>query len=723
MAEEKENAKQSSEQSSAFRVSEALNVQLAGKSTSLMDLPDFSSISKMAVEEGPEEEFSPWWKRWSKKKTQKQKNLEQEPKLGAPKSDPALSTGLEQHWANSEQVDTTEHAEVVSPEAPDVLDEQPGQPPRRIPGEEHANQKLEMPDGQESEQEVSQVLEHSAAFSLSPLPIDTGKFEPGNEPEIAEQTELEDTSKGPTDPPTTAVETPGEVKITDKKKTEETEAAFDEIGSEKPSLPELPLPEPTPVPVKEFTLNEPALDKLKGETDALHTFPDGVALSEPPKATEEANKATEEITADEEGTSRSNRSGILSTALIVLILLLLAALPWLELLLPGWIVTSEERLAALALALCGVALVLYLRLLYSTDDAARGEPGKAELELIINGETSQPEAPTQMQDAVLRLMNELDEVAKGDLTVEATVTDDNIGTIADFINYTVEEFRAVILRINEAAVKVDAATQSTHQTSSELLNAAQGQAEKIREAGRAALEVARRMNEASGEAKRTAQAAELSKVAAEQGARATEDSVRGMDEIRDTIQETAKRIKRLGESSLEIGEIVEIITGITEQTNVLALNAAIQAANAGEAGRGFSVVAEEVQRLAEHSGNATRRIAGLVKSIQADTRGAVEAMENSTRNVVEGSKKTRAAGESLSQIREVSQNMSSLIASIALLTQTQSQAASNVAKRMQDIYRITGQTTEGTRRTDAAVEELARLSTNLKSSVARFRTN
>ena len=194
-----------------------------------------------------------------------------------------------------------------------------------------------------------------------------------------------------------------------------------------------------------------------------------------------------------------------------------------------------------------------------------------------------------------------------------------------------------------------------------------------------------------------------------------------MNEIREQIQETSKRIKRLGESSQEIGEIVELISDITEQTNVLALNAAIQAASAGDAGRGFTVVAEEVQRLAERSGEATKQIAAIVKTIQTDTQGAVSAMEESTRGVVEGARLSDAAGQALAEIGNVSQNLAQLIENISEATRHQAESATSVAGKMQDILRVTEQTTAGTQKTAVAVGELAGLATELKGSVAGFK--
>ena len=327
----------------------------------------------------------------------------------------------------------------------------------------------------------------------------------------------------------------------------------------------------------------------------------------------------------------------------------------------------------------------------------------------------------QNQDAILRLMNELGDLADGDLTVTATVSEDITGAIADSINYTVEELRVLVGRINDAAGRVTQATEIAQQTSAELLAAAERQSVEIQDAGRSVLAMASSMTEVSGSANLSAQVARQSLAAAGKGTVAVQDSIKGMNEIREQIQETSKRIKRLGESSQEIGEIVELISDITEQTNVLALNAAIQAASAGDAGRGFTVVAEEVQRLAERSGEATKQIAAIVKTIQTDTQGAVSALEESTRGVVEGAKLSDAAGQALAEIGEVSQNLAQLIESISDATRTQADSATNVAGKMQDILRVTEQTTAGTQKTAIAVGELAGLATELKGSVAGFK--
>ncbi|MDI3515722.1 MAG: twitching motility protein PilJ [Rhodocyclaceae bacterium] len=317
------------------------------------------------------------------------------------------------------------------------------------------------------------------------------------------------------------------------------------------------------------------------------------------------------------------------------------------------------------------------------------------------------------QQAILRLMNEMGDLADGDLTVRATVTEDITGAIADSVNYTIEELSVLVSRINDAASRVTAATESAQQTSTELLAATERQSREIEEAGATAERMAQSMTDSSERALQSAQVARRSLDAARKGADAVENTIRGMNDIRSQIQETAKRIKRLGESSQEIGEIVELISDITEQTNVLALNAAIQAASAGEAGRGFTVVAEEVQRLAERSAEATKQIAAIVKTIQTDTQDAVGAMENATRNVVEGAQLSDAAGQALAEIGDVSMETARLIERISQDTQSQAAVADRVAATMKDILAVTEQTSLGTRQTAVSIGQLAELAVEL----------
>ena len=385
----------------------------------------------------------------------------------------------------------------------------------------------------------------------------------------------------------------------------------------------------------------------------------------------------------------------------------------------GWV---KGLLLAASLAALGFGAVGFLRL-YVADQAQRAQLAEAQKREAEAQEREAKRVNDANQAAILRLMNELQAVAEGDLTQQATVTEDITGAIADSVNYTVEELRNLVGQVQGTANRVTETTVQVDQTSTELLAASTEQLHEIRATGEAVLQMAGRINEVSAHAQHTAEVARQSRQAAVSGREAVQNNIGGMVQIRESIQETSKRIKRLGESSQEIGEITELISDITEQTNVLALNAAIQAASAGEAGRGFSVVAEEVQRLAERSGDATRRIAALVKTIQTDTQDAVAAMERSTVGVVQGTKLSDAAGSALEEIDRVSRQLDQLIAEISAQALREAQAANEVAANIQHIFAVTEQTSEGTRSTAQMVHELSRSAEALRQSVARFKVS
>ncbi|MDP1650076.1 MAG: methyl-accepting chemotaxis protein [Rubrivivax sp.] len=383
--------------------------------------------------------------------------------------------------------------------------------------------------------------------------------------------------------------------------------------------------------------------------------------------------------------------------------------------------SGVHLLAGLLSALLLAAGALGLLRLFVRDQTHRSRVADAQRFEAERQEQEAKRVNDANQAAILRLMNELQLVAEGDLTQQATVTEDITGAIADSVNYTVEELRTLVSQVQSTVARVTETTSRVEQTSTELLAASTEQLREIRDTGESVLKMAGRINDVSAQAQQTAAVARQSLRAAETGRTAVNDTIGGMNSIRDQIQETSKRIKRLGESSQEIGEITELISDITEQTNVLALNAAIQAASAGEAGRGFSVVAEEVQRLAERSGDATRQIAAIVRTIQTDTQDAVAAMERSTQGVVEGARLSDAAGTALADIDRVTHELSELIARISAEALREAESANVVAVNIQHIFAVTEQTSEGTRSTAQMVRELSRTAEELKTSVARFR--
>jgi len=325
------------------------------------------------------------------------------------------------------------------------------------------------------------------------------------------------------------------------------------------------------------------------------------------------------------------------------------------------------------------------------------------------------------QEAILRLLDEMGSLAEGDLTVKATVTEDITGAIADSVNFAVEALRSLVTTINETAVQVSAAAQETQATAMHLAEAAEHQAQQITSASAAINDMAKSIDQVSKNSAESAEVAQRSVEIASKGADVVRQTISGMDSIRDQIQETSKRIKRLGESSQEIGSIVELINDIAEQTNILALNAAIQAASAGEAGRGFAVVADEVQRLAERASSATKRIETLVQTIQADTNEAVSSMEQTTAEVVSGARRAEDAGEALNEIERVSNDLAKLISGISKEAMQQSAVASNISSTMNVIREITVQTSVGASQTAESIGNLAQLAADLRRSVADFK--
>ncbi len=377
-------------------------------------------------------------------------------------------------------------------------------------------------------------------------------------------------------------------------------------------------------------------------------------------------------------------------------------------------------LLLLFLVLTGAAGYGLLRV-YLTEQRHRAQVAEFQRQEAERQEREAKRVNDANQAAILRLMNELQMVAEGDLTQQATVTEDITGAIADSVNFTVEELRTLVAQVQGTVLRVSDTTGQVEATSTELLAASDEQLREIRETGESVLNMAGRINEVAGQAQHSAEVARQSLDAADSGLKAVQDAIGGMNTIREQIQETSKRIKRLGESSQEIGEITELISDITEQTNVLALNAAIQAASAGEAGRGFSVVAEEVQRLAERSGDATRQIAALVRTIQTDTQDAVGAMERSTQKVVEGAKLSDAAGTALNDIDRVSRRLAELIEQISSQASREAESANVVVANIQHIFAVTEQTGDGTRSTAQLVRELSKTADELQQSVARFK--
>ncbi len=325
------------------------------------------------------------------------------------------------------------------------------------------------------------------------------------------------------------------------------------------------------------------------------------------------------------------------------------------------------------------------------------------------------------QAAILRLLDEIAGLGQGDLTATATVTEDITGAIADSVNIAVESLRGLVVAINQSSVQMDSAARQTQALAQHLAKTSGSQSRQIAAATESIGAMATSIEEVSGNAERASDVARHSVDVAHKGGKAVRRTIDGMNGIRETIQETSKRIKRLGESSQEIGGIVELINDIAEQTNILALNASIQASMAGDAGRGFAVVADEVQRLAERAATATKQIDVIVRTIQTDTNGAVVSMERSTADVVSGAQLAENAGAALEEIEQVSNQIASLVQNISASARNQSQSSQSVARNMQVLREISTQTADATSNTSEAVAKLALLSASLRKSVAGFR--
>lgn len=346
--------------------------------------------------------------------------------------------------------------------------------------------------------------------------------------------------------------------------------------------------------------------------------------------------------------------------------------------------------------------------------------------IIITRESQQSLAESLEQNdknqrAILRLLDEMTNLADGDLSTHTTVTEDITGAIADSVNYSIDALRDLVGTINSSANQVRTAVRKTQNTTGQLAEASDAQASQITAASSAITVISQSMSQVSERAADSAEVARKSVSIAHKGGETVRQTIEGMEIIREQIQETSKRIKRLGESSQEIGDIVNLITEISDQTNILALNAAIQASMAGEAGRGFAVVADEVQRLAERTGDATKQIEALVKTIQADTNEATVSMEQSTTNVVKGAKLTENAGGALDRIEQVSMNLAQRILEISDATRDQAQESVKITETMDVIQQITAKTSEGSNQASESIGELSTMVKEMQKSVAGFK--
>jgi twitching motility protein PilJ len=399
------------------------------------------------------------------------------------------------------------------------------------------------------------------------------------------------------------------------------------------------------------------------------------------------------------------KSGKLSPLLLALLLLLVATIAGMV-----WSVTTEAAAlnnVPLLFAIGGLLLLACIAIMMIRD---------ARMQLAE--QASQNE---RNQAAILQLLDEIADLAEGDLSIHASVTENFTGAIADSINFAIDQMRDLVSNINHLSVQVAKAAAATQATASDLASAAEGQANEIGAASHAINEMAVSIDHVSSNAAESAAVAERAVAIANKGADVVQDTIIGMDTIRGQIQETSKRIKRLGESSQEIGDIVSLINDIADQTNILSLNAAIQASMAGDAGRGFAVVADEVQRLAERSSAATKQIAALVKTIQTDTNEAVISMEQTTTEVVNGAKRAQDAGVALEEIENVSTSLAELIQNISNAARQQAASAGHASNTMNVIQEITAQTVSATEQTATSIGKLAKMANEMRESVEGFK--
>jgi methyl-accepting chemotaxis protein len=340
---------------------------------------------------------------------------------------------------------------------------------------------------------------------------------------------------------------------------------------------------------------------------------------------------------------------------------------------------------------------------------------------IAHAVTNQ-QAQDSLQRSITDLLNTISQVARGDLSIRGKVTNDALGNVVDSVNFMLDNFTKVLERVRKAAVDVSTSANRILGAADEMSAGATQQDQEITNTSSAVEELTVSMKQVSNNAEASAEAARRALDAAEQGNRAVRDTLEGMQRIRASVQATAKKIKSLGDRSLEISEIINVINDITEQTNLLALNAAIEAARAGEAGRGFAVVADEVRKLAEHSRSATKDIAALIKAIQAETNEAVVVMEEGTREVEVGAGLADQAGKALEAISSVVRQSAELVQEISLASKQQVRGTEGVANAMQIISGITRQTTQGARQTAATVGDMVKLSEQLNEALAQFRS-
>lgn len=340
------------------------------------------------------------------------------------------------------------------------------------------------------------------------------------------------------------------------------------------------------------------------------------------------------------------------------------------------------------------------------------------LEKLAEERKAETDSLTQQ---VLKLLSDIKGAAKGDLTVRAQVSNDVLAAVADSFNFLVGSLRKVVNGIQDVASQVTTATGKSINDTKELAQQAKTQAEQIEGALRQMERMVNTIKDVSDVAKRAEQVAQQAATTAETGGRAVDRTVEGIHELRQTIAETSKMMKRLGEGSQQIGKIVTSISQIASQTNLLALNATIEAARAGEQGQGFAVVAEEVRKLAERSASATEEISGIVSTIQDEISRVMSAMESGTQQVVGGTQLAAEAKTNLNAIIDVSREINGLIQNITRAAHKQAVSAEEISGTVKQVSEISVNTVRQAGDVTASLDGLAMMVGKLQSSVANFR--
>ncbi|MDH5256737.1 MAG: methyl-accepting chemotaxis protein [Gammaproteobacteria bacterium] len=372
--------------------------------------------------------------------------------------------------------------------------------------------------------------------------------------------------------------------------------------------------------------------------------------------------------------------------------------------------TPESRnVTILIYSLQGISLVTLIALILSLNNKTRTQ-------LVSEEETNK-----ETIQAIIKLQNEIAPIANGDLTIQASVEPGITESISKTMNISISSLRQLVRNIGIMTVQVSETAEETQATAIHLAKASDTQAQQLGNVTNSINKMVRSFQDVARQAEESSQLANKAVEMAEQGGQSVRNTLKGMQTITDDIYDTSSRIKRLGESSQEIGDIVELINDIADQTNILALNAAIKASVAGESGQNFTLVADEVQQLAERVTQATKKIESLVNSIQLDTSQAVSSMEQSNTDVLHGSKLARTAGDSLLRIETVSAHLAEFINNVSKATVNLTETSKEISHAMNSIKKVTDHNLAGTKQTATLTGKLAELAKVQKETVKGFK--